>query len=356
VESAVAGAVESAVSSAVEVAVAGAVSSAVEVAVAGAVSSAVEVAVAGAVSSAVEVAVAGAVSSAVEVAVAGAVSSAVATAISQVKPQAPSSPVTPSSLALSIPLPPEVTSDSLQDALLPYLRKEDALHESDIRSILKGTLTKQDLLTHTETLITKQTADASYLTRNEFDALKTIIVTKNDLQTLGKNELDELRGEQEMLKRSVPTRDHLNLLRVECDALRDTCNMLEERIKRVTGASVTPSPETNDITSQLKDMKHQLDLLTSKCTLIPDTKDFDFDSVSFKYMKIGNLRFLMSNGFPLTEPLVSFQLTDLELPSDTITASTGIGYHSTLNSEGQLVFKHTNDSNEVTVRRFMFWY
>jgi hypothetical protein len=316
----------------------------------------VESAVAGAVSSAVEVAVAGAVSSAVEVAVAGAVSSAIATAISQAKP--PSSPATPSSLSLTIPLPPEVTSDSLQESLLPYLRKEDALHESDIRSILKGTLTKQDLLTHTETLITKQTADTNYLTRNEFDALKTIIVTKNDLQTLGKNELDELRGEQEMLKRSVPTRDHLNLIRVECDALRDTCNMLEERIKRVTGASsvVIPSPETNDIASQLKDMKHQLDLLTSKCSQIPDTKDFDFGTASFKYMKIGSLRFLMSNGFQLTEPLVSFQLADLELPSDTITASTGTGYLSTLNAEGQLVFKHTNDSSEVTVRRFMFWY
>jgi hypothetical protein len=305
-------------------------------------------------------------------------------------------------LSTKIPLPPEVTPDSL----IPYLLKEDALHEEDIRSLLNSAVSRADYAKEQDRIsslyVSKEGADSRYLTRGEFDALKAIIVTKNDLQTMGKNELDELRSEQEMLKRSVPTRDHLNLIRAECDALRDTCNMLEARISKVCTAPVaevvapvvevvapvaevvapvvevvapvaevvapvvevaenrvitcTSASDVVELRAQLAELRTQIDRLSAKCTAIPETRSFDFGTAAFKYMKIGDLRFLISNGFALPDAEVTFHLSDIELPMESIPASTGAGYTSKLDSGGLLTFSRDSDKTDVVVRRFMFWY
>lgn len=255
-----------------------------------------------------------------------------------------------------------------QDAALhveleQYLRRTEALKDEDVRSALNLALTKVEFNKErqrlAETFLHKDIANSQFLTRVEFDALKSILATKNDLQTLGKADIDALRAEQEMLKRSVPTRDHLNLLRVECDGIRDTCAILESKIEKVsTVAPPTVTADTPpDVTVQLEALKAQIALLESKVTTAsqPVTKTFTFDDAGFKYMKVGDCRFIISNGFRLVDQDTSFALEGIELPDQLITATSGTGYSSTLDSNGRLLFRKTV-LDEIEVRRFMLWY
>jgi len=226
---------------------------------------------------------------------------------------------------------------TLRAELGDYLLKKDALAEQDIRSLLGLWMSKQEFQKERESLVEKDNAVTQFLTRSEFDALKSIIVTRSDLQTLGKNELDELRGEQEMLKRSVPTRDHLNLLRVECEALREQCSILESKLERVEkrGAvvveAVAPATQSRLITIEGK------------------------EAITFHYVTIAPCHMLMSKGFSLLTAETTFLLPEIAAPQEAIDVSSGKGYTSILYPDRRLVFTRVGD-DDIEVRRFLFWW
>lgn len=150
--------------------------------------------------------------------------------------------------------------------------------------------------------------------------------------------LEELRLEQEALKRGLPTRDHLNLLRVECETNRDNLALLEAKLDRL---------RNNDgLAERVKQL--ELQMQTTNGRLI------ESNGAHFYYVRVADCQFLMSKQFQLTASQTLFLLPGLDC-SGKMDVSTGKGYTSYMEPGGRLVFNKTG-AEPVEVRRFMFWW
>jgi len=269
-------------------------------------------------------------------------------------------------------VPTGVSEQQLTVILKPYLSKEELVREDMMRQLLDlaiDTAMRQERDRAADFYVSKVTANERYILRDELDALRKIMITRNDLETLGKNELDELRMEQETMKRSVVTRDHLRLLKGEFEDVRNRCEGLEQKLERVNGTLTlgavpveqpvvaAAAPVISVDPGQIADLQAQIAEISA---LLPVSKIFVAESekagvnATVRYLKVGDSRFLLSNGFPLVEAELSFHLQDIQLPEAQQAQVSSRDYSSEFTADGHLIFRR--NSENVSVKRFMFWY
>jgi hypothetical protein len=264
----------------------------------------------------------------------------------------------------------ELIDARTRDLLTPYLRKDEIVKEAMMRQILDlaiDTAMKQELDRAQQFYVSKEKANATYLMRDEWEAIKSIIVTRNDLETLGKNELGELRAEQEIMRRSTASREHLKMLRGEFEDVRNRCEVLEGKLESVSGTlklnpvvteapavvapAVVPSPAAAISAETITALQQQIHELR---TLLPESKIFNAGGGSVKYLKVGDSRFLLSSGFPLNTEEVDFVLEGIELPESQLATQSQKEFSSLLAADGHLIFRRLAEG--AVVKRFMFWY
>ena len=256
-----------------------------------------------------------------------------------------------------------VSREQVIELLDPYLKKEDIHREDMMRQILNlaiDTAMRQERDRAAEFYVSKDTANACYMLRDEFKAIRQIMITRDDLETLGKNELDGLRVEQDTLRRNMVSREQLKMLKGEFEDVRTRCEVLESKLESVSGVLtitspipvVTAPPEPSDVASQLTALQQQV---ASIKELLPETKNISVGSATVKFLKVGDSRFLLSSGFPLTDEEVKFPLQGIELPEIQQATQSNKDYTSTLTPDGYLIFRRVGDTI-VNVKRFMFWY
>ena len=172
-----------------------------------------------------------------------------------------------------------------------------------------------------------------FLTRDEFVAHRSIAVTRNDLETCGKGELDELRVAQNALRRGMVTKEQLTLLGEEMVQVQERCGTVENKLEELLAVKAAPPAP--------------LDL-----TLLPEVKYFTDGPAKLKYLRVGDCRFLLSTGFTLpSEGKVEFDLATLDLAELGPLNSTSKDYSTQLTDNKKLIFTGSGQ-----VKRFMMWY
>lgn len=212
----------------------------------------------------------------------------------------------------------------------PLFNPEDYVKKEDMMNFVKEQIAKErELLSNT--FMNKDIASNNYYTRSEFEAFRTIVLTRNEISAVKVPELETIKQEVDTLKKNSVGRERINLLSCECDNLRENVNLIESRLD---GFNTSLTSKTEPYT---------IKLLT-------------FDDVVFKYLKISDVHLILCDGFNLQDSEKEFTLEDIETPSKPL-EFTGDNY--TICLEGnKLKVKENNAETQkpIQVKRLLLWF